>query len=256
MRGTRRSVFLRLWPALFGYKHGDTDYKVCLLPLGGFVRWPARLQRTERRRRRHGHRGAEDDPGALTSHPRWQQMLIGLAGPVANFVLAFVLMVFYFGWINEVPADEVKSTTVEWVTPGSAAAQAGIESGDILATLQMQTIPIGKRSTNAQAEREPDRSRYSGARRQDPAIELPCARRAKNDDFDPSDTGLLPQFLTGPIGVQEVSLEYRPSRPVCGRRRHPVRGWSPLPYRYSLLAYMQDGKGKPLTLVIVRNGVP
>jgi hypothetical protein len=22
-----------------------------------------------------------DDPGALTSHPRWQQMLIGLAGP-------------------------------------------------------------------------------------------------------------------------------------------------------------------------------
>ena len=25
-------------PRLFGYKHGDTDYKVCLLPLGGFVK--------------------------------------------------------------------------------------------------------------------------------------------------------------------------------------------------------------------------
>ncbi len=59
-------------------------------------------------------------------------MLIGVAGPVANFVLAFVLMLGYFGWINEVPAVEVKTATVEWVTPGSAAAQAGIEPGDIL----------------------------------------------------------------------------------------------------------------------------
>ena len=25
-------------PRLFGYKHGDTDYKVCLLPLGGYVK--------------------------------------------------------------------------------------------------------------------------------------------------------------------------------------------------------------------------
>ena len=44
-------------------------------------------------------------------------MLIGLAGPVANFILAFVLMMFYFGWINEIPRHEVKTTTVEWVTP-------------------------------------------------------------------------------------------------------------------------------------------
>ena len=44
-------------------------------------------------------------------------MLIGLAGPVANFILAFVLMVFYFGWINEVAKREVKTTTVEWVVP-------------------------------------------------------------------------------------------------------------------------------------------
>ena len=25
-------------PRLFGFKYGDTDYKVCLLPLGGFVK--------------------------------------------------------------------------------------------------------------------------------------------------------------------------------------------------------------------------
>ena len=42
-------------------------------------------------------------PAAFTAHPRWQRMLIGLAGPVANFLLALVLMVFYFAFINEVP---------------------------------------------------------------------------------------------------------------------------------------------------------
>ena len=37
-------------------------------------------------------------------------------------------MAFYFGLINEVPAIQVKTTTVEWVTPGSAAAQAGFQA--------------------------------------------------------------------------------------------------------------------------------
>jgi regulator of sigma E protease len=59
-------------------------------------------------------------------------MLIGVAGPVANFILAFVLMLFYYGWINEMPKHEVKATAIEWVVPGSPAAQAGLEPGDVI----------------------------------------------------------------------------------------------------------------------------
>ena len=103
--------------ACFGIKYGDTDYKVCLLPLGGFVKMTGENP---------GEEQPVDDPGAFTAHPRWQRMLIGVAGPVANFILAFVLMAFYFGWINEVPAHDVKTTTIEWVVPGSAAAEAGL----------------------------------------------------------------------------------------------------------------------------------
>ncbi|MGA3346225.1 MAG: site-2 protease family protein, partial [Terracidiphilus sp.] len=103
-------------PRLFGYVYGGTDYKVCLLPLGGYVKM-AGENFSELSDAAAGTATVvrADDPGALTSHPRWQQMLIGVAGPAANFVLAFVLMVFYFGWVNEVPKVEVKSTTVEWV---------------------------------------------------------------------------------------------------------------------------------------------
>src|ERR1035437_1336784 len=110
-------------PRLFGFKYGDTDYKVCLLPLGGFVKMTGENP---------GEEEPVDDPAAFTSHPRWQRMLIGLAGPTANFVLAFGLMAIYYCWLNEVPAIEVKSATIEWVTDGSPAAHGGVQPGDVI----------------------------------------------------------------------------------------------------------------------------
>src|SRR5260370_26385396 len=73
-------------PRLFGVKYGDTDYKVCLLPLGGYVKMtgetPDQLTTTSE----EGAAVSPDDPGAFTSHPRWQRMLIGVAGALANFL--------------------------------------------------------------------------------------------------------------------------------------------------------------------------
>ena len=89
-------------PRLFGYKHGDTDYKVCLLPLGGYVKMTGEseeqnLEGTSAASTEPAPAPAApiDDPGALLAHPRWQRMLIGVAGPAANFILAFVLMVVF-----------------------------------------------------------------------------------------------------------------------------------------------------------------
>src|ERR1700733_6116792 len=74
-------------PRLFGIKYGDTDYKVCLLPLGGFVKMTG-----ETPDQISGSSDIEfsqsvlDDPGSFLAHPRWQRMIIGVAGPVFNFV--------------------------------------------------------------------------------------------------------------------------------------------------------------------------
>ena len=48
-------------PRLFGFKRGDTDYKVCLFPLGGYVKMA-------------GENIGEPtgDPGEFMSKPRWQ----------------------------------------------------------------------------------------------------------------------------------------------------------------------------------------
>ena len=39
-------------PRLFGFKYGDTDYKVCLLPLGGFVKMTGENSREQNLERR------------------------------------------------------------------------------------------------------------------------------------------------------------------------------------------------------------
>src|SRR6516162_11279921 len=122
--GVRVEAFsIGFGPRLFGIKRGDTDYKICLLPLGGYVKMT-------------GENPSEgepvNDPGAFTAHPRWQRMLIGVAGPVANFILAFVLMVFYYGFINEVPQHQVTTANIEWVAPDSTAAQSGFRTGDLI----------------------------------------------------------------------------------------------------------------------------
>ena len=161
-------------PRLFGFKYGETDYKVCLLPLGGYVKMTGETPEQNLDASGAPRRDLADDPGAFTSHPRWQRMLIGVAGPIANFILAFVLMVFYFGWINEVPAIEVKTTTIEWVTPGSPAAQAGLQPGDIIRHFDTVDNPTWDDVERVKPEPGPDGAGDRGPQRQ-PRCNCPSA---------------------------------------------------------------------------------
>jgi regulator of sigma E protease len=258
--GVRVEAFsLGFGPRLFGYKYGDTDYKVSLLPLGGYVKMTG--ESAEQNLEAPGKEAPGDapkvslanDPGALTSHPRWQQMLIGFAGPFANFVLAFVLMLFYYGFINEVPAVEVKTTTVEWVVPGSAAAEAGIQPGDIIRRI----AEAGNPGWNEVVERlglNPNQTVPVTVERQGALLEtyLRVPSELKDGDL----AGMLPQFMPGPISVKEV----QPGTPAdqaglrAGDGIQSVDGFA-FHTVSSLLAYMQAGKGKALSLVVVRNGV-
>lgn len=241
-------------PRLFGFKYGDTDYKVCLLPLGGYVKMTG--ETPDQISGAAGPEMAEYDPGSFTNHPRWQRILIGLAGPAANFALAFVLMVIYFGWINEVTAIQVNTTAVEWVTPGSQAASAGFQPGDIITRFDGADNPDWQK-TYERAKLNAGQWVPVTVQRGSQAINLNffVPTDAKEDDFDLSDAGLLTQYLAGPIGVQEVS----PGTPadqaglragdsivaVDGRPFHSVA---------TLLAYMKSGQGKPITLTVLRNG--
>jgi len=244
-------------PRLFGYKYGDTDYKVCLLPLGGFVKMTG--EAAEQNLEAPGADTAElaDDPGNLLAHPRWQRMLIGFAGPFANFVLAFVLMVFYFHFINEVPSVEVKTTTIEWVIPGSVAAQAGLETGDVVLHFDTADKPdwemIGERLA-LNANQAVPITVERGGKTLNLLLRVPAA--AKSDDFDFSDAGILPEYVSSPIAVHEV-IPGTPAEQAGIRAGDAIQSVDGHAFHFvlTLQAYMKAGQGKPMSVVLLRNGV-
>jgi regulator of sigma E protease len=244
-------------PRLFGIQIGETDYCISATPLGGYVKMTGEnFSELSDAATGKATVAPADDPGALTSHPRWQRMLIGVAGPVANFVLAFVLMFFYYSWINEVPAVEIRTATVEWVTPGSAAAQAGFEPGDIIRRFADAGNPnwekVYERLKLNANQTIPATVERGGKTLQ---LSLYVLAAAKNDNFDLNDEGLLPQIMAGPIGIQEVQSG-TPAAQAGLRGGDAILSVDGYPFHTvtSLLAYMQNGQGKPLSLVLLRNG--
>jgi regulator of sigma E protease len=233
-------------PRLFGIKHGDTDYKICLLPLGGFVKMTGENP---------GDEAQVDDPGAFSSHPRWQRMLIGVAGPASNFILAFGLMLIYFAGINEVP--NIKTATLEWVSPGSPAADAGLQPGDSF--LQVGT------TRNPDFEAVLDLTRNSEDKVLPVVVErngqsiqtsLRIPSKTSKSGFELSQTGLYLQYVNGPIGVDQTVPNSPANRAglrggdsIVAVDGHPFHTVDPL------LDYLQQGQGKPVTLTVQRNDV-
>jgi len=243
-------------PRLFGVKIGETDYCVSATLVGGYVKMTGESPEQNLEFSKEQPQVLSDDPGALTSHPRWQRMLIGLAGPAANFALALGLMLIYYGLINEVPSVEVKTTTVEWVTPASPGAQAGFEPGDVLRRFDGVENPTWEQVYEHSKLNAEQNVAVTVDREGKPAnLVLHVPNSARSDDFDISDTGILPQYLPGPIGVAEVQAGTPAQQAglhagdaiatVDGHAFHTVQ---------ALLAYMQTGQGKPMALAVVRNG--
>ncbi len=242
--GVRVEAFaVGMGPRLFGIKHGDTDYKVCLLPIGGFVKMTGENP---------GEDQPKDDPGSFAAHPRWQRMLIGVAGPVANFILAFVAMAFYFGWINEVPAHDVKTTSIEWVIPGSDAAEAGLQPGDIVRRFDTDDNPSWEQ-VYARMSLDPNQTVPVTVDRDGKTLqtELRIPGALEGDDL----AGILPQYMPGPITIQNV-MPGTPAAQSGLRTGDAILSVDGQPFHSvtSLLAYMQNGKGKPISLSIRRNG--
>ena len=118
-------------PRLFGVKRGDTDYKVCLLPLGGFVKMA-------------GENIGEPtgDPGEFVSKPRWQRMIIAVMGPAFNVVLALALLTGLFMVRYQRRAFELEPPLIGYVADHSAASRAGIQAGDLIVSIDGQETPM------------------------------------------------------------------------------------------------------------------
>lgn len=125
-------------PKMVGFhdKHG-TEWWISWIPLGGYVRFagdenaasvPDANDLAEMRKEIALREGV----GAVNRYfhfkPLWQRALIVAAGPLANFVLAIAIFAAFFGVFGR----PVTPPYIGSVVPGSAAAEAGFQPGDLV----------------------------------------------------------------------------------------------------------------------------
>src|SRR5688572_15497185 len=111
-------------PRLFGKRWGHTDYRVSAIPLGGYVK----LGGDESNAPLEGASAPDIPPEEMFNlRPRWQRVLVALAGPVMNILTALAIP-FTAAMMYGVPATP--APVVYYVMQGGAAEQAGLKAGD------------------------------------------------------------------------------------------------------------------------------
>jgi regulator of sigma E protease len=137
--GVRVDVFsIGFGPRLFGWKRGATDYRISLLPLGGYVRMAGQdLSEVD-----SGDKPPTGAPDELMSKPRWQRALISLAGPTVNLIMPIVLLGGFFALKGlPYPAHWDKPIVISDLPQTSPLAKAGVKDGDQIVVINDVPTP-------------------------------------------------------------------------------------------------------------------
>jgi len=127
----RVDVFsLGFGPRLFGFKSGETDYRVSLVPLGGYVRMAGE----------HYDDELEGTGNEFLTRPKSHRLAVAVAGPAMNLVLAVVLMAFVFMSGVQVPLYLGNPPEIGYVFKDSPAEEIGLEVGDLILAIDGKSV--------------------------------------------------------------------------------------------------------------------
>ncbi len=117
-------------PEIGGFydRHG-TRWRIACVPLGGYVKFKGDENAASVPSQADiDNLSPEERQGNFHAKPVAQRAAVVAAGPVANFILAIFILTFWFMAVGK-PIMEPRVSTIE---PGSAAAQAGFQPGDLI----------------------------------------------------------------------------------------------------------------------------
>ncbi|HEX9701157.1 MAG TPA: RIP metalloprotease RseP [Acidobacteriota bacterium] len=239
--GIRVDVFaLGFGPRLFGFRRGDTDYRVCALPLGGYVKMKGENPDEEL---------SGDDDEFLT-RPKWQRFFVLINGPLMNVALSFVLLAVVYARGVEAETWRTDPVTIGWVKAGSPAAQTELAPGDRVLAVDGEPI---------QSWQEFElRVLISGGQPIDITVANDSGQRvitATPERQPPSDQGYLgvvPPFepVIGFVLPDSPAMEagLQPNDRFLEVEGIPIRDWS------QLTEIIQERPAQPTQLLIERDG--
>ena len=112
-------------PKLVAFTRGETEYRVGLIPLGGYVKMVGDNPD-------EAHSGSEKE---FLSRPIRDRLPIVAAGPIVNLLTALLIMPFVYMLGVQVPAFVTQPAIVGYVVPDSPAAQARLQAGDQIVSI-------------------------------------------------------------------------------------------------------------------------
>ena len=263
--GVRVEAFsIGMGKRLFGWVHNGTDYKVCMLPLGGYVKMTGEtememIQTSPTETETVAQAGG--DRGNFNTKPRWQRMLIAIAGPIANFILAIVIFTLVAHFHHETLAYLQDRIDLDYVAVNSPAAKTGIVPGDRIVhfdTVENPTWEDVLMRSGLKANHTLAFSYVHDGRRVDTSV--PVNYSGSPEDFSPDALatvlGLVARVQDGPIVVADVPDATSPvaqaglqkGDAIVSLDGHSFHGAE------ATSAYLADNGGKPVSLGVSRNG--
>lgn len=116
---------LGMGPRLLSTQKGETRYSLKLFPIGGSCMMV-------------GEDDDDDSEGSFNKASVWARISVVAAGPIFNFILAFVFAMIITSVAGYDPARVLQ------VEENSPAAKAGLQEGDIITEFQGRNIVLGR----------------------------------------------------------------------------------------------------------------
>ncbi|MEA2491617.1 MAG: regulator of sigma protease [Acidobacteriota bacterium] len=112
---------------IFGFQRGGTDYRVSIVPLGGYVRMAGDTP----------EENVAGNPDEFLSKPKWQRFIILVAGPFMNILVAIT---FIAGLAMVGTEQFVSKPIIGEVLPNKPAARAGLQTGDRIVSIKGEPV--------------------------------------------------------------------------------------------------------------------
>jgi regulator of sigma E protease len=236
-------------PRLFGRKIGTTDYRISAIPLGGYVK----LGGDESNAPIEGE-GASDIPAneRFDLRPRWQRILVALAGPAMNILTALSIPLagaMIYG-VQATPPPVVRQ-----MLPGGAADAAGLQPGDRIVAFDGNENPkwrtVADDALLSPGQPLPVEVERNGQRIKLSIKPTPHTEEGETVGF----LDFLPDYGNVPIVVREVV----PNSPAAeaglrvGDRIVAVNA-EPVKSAEQVTQFIREHKGQPITLHVGRGG--
>ena len=231
---------------LFGFQWGDTDCRVSLIPLGGYVKLEGE---PEDHLSEDTSTTVVGDGRDFLSRPRWQRLLVYLAGPAMNGVLTLTVLTVLFytiGWA--VDGTRYERPILGAVDPGSPAQTAGLKTGDEIVSIDGEALPTWE-SVQYHVVLRPDRDLKMMVRRGGEVLETKV-RAVSTDQEKVGTIGVHPLVRIGEVVKDQPAQEagLRVDDAILQIDDKSVREFSEIP------ELVRSAAGKPLRLLVWRAG--